>query len=171
MQLDIKKVEYVLGMGKLYFGVERLILFIGCFIPLIMPISTIIMTVLNYIYSLNLFEDILFPVVFANIFTLTISIVCIIKLIRNKKNFLQAQLFLKDSINVKCYIKRVDITDIKYKPYQVEISFKLDGKEYKKLSPPGNPLTGYNKYLTKIDTTNITFLYSPKYDKILFIKK
>ena len=171
MQLDVKKVEYVLGLGKLYLGVERLILFIGSCIPLLVPISTIIMAVLNYLYSLNIFNDILFPLVFANIFTLVISTICIIKLIRNKQNILKTQLFLKDATNINCHIKRVDITDRKFKPYQVEISFKHNGKEFKKISPPGNPLTGYDKYLTQLDTTNITFLYSSKYDKILIVKK
>jgi len=140
------------------------------FISILIPILSIIVVfcILFKLFSID--NDIIISLAGLNIFAFFLITFSIYIIIKNKKNISKTKDVLLDAEETIATARRVDIENLKYKPYQIEINFKLNGVYYKKISPPGNAIIGYNKYLLKYCKNKFRILYSKKYDEIIFLK-
>ena len=90
---------------------------------------------------------------------------------KNSKRNLEIKKWLEDAVECKAFAKRLDIVNVKYQSYQIEISFTYKNKNIKKISDKFNVIKdGLPKIFAKYDNKTLRILYSEKFDEILILK-
>ena len=84
----------------------------------------------------------------------------------NKQRKNKIKLWLCDAVELKAKILRIDMPMIS-EPYQVEVYFKYDNKNFVRTSRNATFWTGYQNVFNKYHGKYIRILYSPKYDEII----
>ena len=91
---------------------------------------------------------------------------------RAKKRYLEIEKWLQDAVECRASIKRLDIEDIKYQSYQIEVEFDYKDRNIKKISNRFNMvIDGYPKIFAKYHNKTVNILYSEKYDEVMILKK
>lgn len=159
-----------LKKGELLSKKKLVIAYIGLIISIIIPFITLGVILTIFLGAMDWNSNIITALVFINLFGVIIFLAILLSLKKYyniKKTIMKCMIDSKKTI---AFVRRVDIIDIRFKPYQVEFSFTLEGKEYQRLSPKNNPIVGYNKYFLKFVNQNIPILYSKKHDEIIILK-
>lgn len=168
--MDIGNVLYSFKYGKVIPENKNKLLYLAICISLLLPLISIIILIL---FACNLFqftEEIIIGLIGANILSLIFFSIFLYFYFHNKKIIKFIKLSLEDAIEVEAFIERIDIIDPKYKPYQIQATFKIDNKTINIKSTPINPIIGVPKYLAKFDKKNIPILYSKAQNEIMIIK-
>lgn len=168
---NIKQINLVLSLGKIFTGFKLLIIKIWLCIPLLSIGITIFGIILIVLGLMEYDIDIMIGLIIINLFALLTFSAFFYIYINNKKNLEKTKLYIQDAIKTTACARRLDLTDIKYKPYQVEIYFEINGSKYSKVSPAGNFIKGYTTIYAKYCNEKFDILYSPKYDEVMFLKK
>lgn len=87
-----------------------------------------------------------------------------------KKLYKELTLWLEDAVEASAFVRRMDVLSVKYKPYQVEFQFCIEGKEYRRLSSHGGLIVGQNKTFIKYNNSFVKIMYSPKYDQVMVLR-
>lgn len=168
--MDINNVLYSFKYGRVVSESKNKLLYLAISISLLIPLISIIILIL---FSCNLFqftEEILIGLIIANILSLTFFSIFLYFYFHNKKVIKYIKLCLKDAIKLEAFIERMDIIDPKYKPYQIQATFKINNKTINIKSTPTNSIIDVPKYLAKFDKKNIYILYSKAQNEVMIIK-
>ena len=167
---NLTEIKATLKYGRFVQGWRISLLYITIFITCMMPVITIIMLI-SSLYGVFTWErEMLFGIVFGNIFSITLGAICVYYLYRHKKVKNQVKNWLSDAILIKAKVSRMDILDSRYKPYQIKVEFSYNGKKYTHISEPGNFFTGYRKIFLRFINKDCKILYSPKFNQVMFKK-
>lgn len=169
-KINVQQIDCGLSIGKIYTGSKKILLYLGVCLPFLIPIASIGIFVTTYLGLMNYSNTITIALVLTNFFAILIISVCFIITINNNKNIKKIESFLLDAVEVSGVVRRIDLENINYKPYQVQVTFEFNGKQYNKISSSGTPIMGYRKCFVKYCKNKINLLYSASYDEILFLK-
>lgn len=169
---DIKQVEAVLSLGRIFTGYKLVILRIGIYLPLLSVFTIIGVIICILLGEMKYDINIIISLLFLNIIAFLIFTVYMFVYYKNKKNLEKLKQFLNDAKKTTAHARRLDIVNPEYKPYQIEVFFEVDGKKYNKKSYPGNAFLGYNKFYNKYCKCKSGFeiLYSKEFDEIILLK-
>ena len=166
--MNIKQIDSSLKCGRIFTGVRLVWIYLCMIIPLFIPVLTVLSFIL--IKSLSHETETIISFVFINLFAILSSSTSTFVFIRNKKNIQKIKLALQDCKQTLGTARRVDAENIRFKPYQIEVTFKIDGQIHHRLSQPGNTIIGYRKYNLKYCKQPFTMLYSPNFDEVIILK-
>lgn len=167
---DIKRIEASLSYGRLLWGRNYLILLILLIASLLIPIITLIISIMVKLNIMYWEANMILALIIANIFSsflISFSVGAFVIDFRKKKNL---KLILNESVELTATVKKKSITFVGENPYRVTVLFFIDGKLYKRDSPQGNSIVGYSKFFLKYISNNVNILYSPKNDEVMFLK-
>ena len=166
----LNSIDGVFSLGRLITGKKLVVLYAGAIFPIFMIaiIIGVIITAQHHLMSIT--KNIIIALTCASILVLFYASIFIVVLIKNNKIIKKTQIYLQDAYEIYVKVRRVDIENYNYKPYQCEIIYEVNGVEHKKISPKGDWLWGNNKYLLKHCGSKVKALYSQQYDQILLLK-
>lgn len=168
--MEDKRIISSLQYGKVLSRGEFILLWITFGLLFLCPLVSagIIVTILCG--GMNWDRDIKIVLILINImFCIFITIISFL-IYYYKKLHKNVVKWLDDAIETSAVVRRMDMVSLKYKPYQVEFSFEINGQKYNRLSAPGGFLMGLNKGLIKYHNKSVKILYSPKYDQVMILK-
>ena len=167
--MSIKDIKATLKYGKFIFGKKMIVLYIATISPLLMPFSSILAIFLIAFNVFSLDKDMIFPIIYGNIFCVSVSLISLFYIFRYKKINAEVKKWLEDAVLIKADIFRLDSHPNDFKPYQIEVVFFIDGKKKVKISDKGNAIIGYNKWLLRFAGNNCQILYSRKFDQVMLV--
>ena len=166
--VNLSDVKATLKYGRFVQGWRVLLLYVTVFITCILPVSTIIMLIFSF-YGVFAWEnEMLFGIIFGNVFSIFLGAICFYYLYRHKKVIKRVKVWLSDAVLINAKVTRVDVLNGRYKPYQIKVEFFYGGKKITRISEPGNFFTGYRKIFLQFAKNDCEILYSPKSDQIMF---
>lgn len=168
--MSYKGVSGSLLYGKVLSKIEfKLLLACLCLLSLL-PIATIFLIIIGSCGLMDWDTEMIFSISLSNIvFGIAIFILAYM-VYYHKKLYKNVDLWLEDAIEALAFAQRRDVTSINYRPYQVEFSFSIDGKEYKRLSLASGLIMWGNRQFLKYHNKCVKILYSPKYDQVMILK-
>ena len=167
---NIEQIDCTLKYGKVYIKQLKLLNILNLILVVISNLLLIGGIVLWAVSEIAIKEFSLVAIIYIAITLLVVTSVYILK--KNKKRNIEITEWLKDAVELKAEINRLDLTNANYQPYQIEVVLKYKGKEIRKISNKANHLTeGAHKIFAKYHNKKVNVLYSEKYDEILLIKK
>ncbi|MBQ8308713.1 MAG: hypothetical protein IJX96_02660 [Clostridia bacterium] len=164
------KIEASLSFGKIFSDKVNFLLYVFLGISLIVPVITVCIIFTIALGEMQTSPNIISSLIFANIFAFFLFGVVLWRIIYNNKLKKRIRLWLNDAIPIKTSARRLDLTDKKYKPYQIEVKFIFQEKKQKYISRAGSSVTGYFKFFSE-PAKELNILYSPKYNEILILKE
>lgn len=168
---NINQIESTLKYGKIHTNRKLK------FFKILLIVSFIITIICFLIGAISVFLDVLnFDEIISFIGTIIFSTFILLSLlyvyIKNKKRNLEINKWLEDSVRCEAFVKRLDIENLKYQSYQIEISFTYKNKKIKKVSGKFNIIKdGLPKIFAKYHNKTLEILYSEKFDEILILKE
>lgn len=167
--MDISRIEATFRYGKFSSNkFLKIIIYSGFVLSLIGFLLTfgiiIILSILGHI------NDVILTLVGIIFFDLLLFGVILWAMIRTKKMHNSITLWLKDAVEITAHIKRLDLKNLQYKPFQIQAEFEIDGVKYCKIRHSGNAIIGYHSIFGNYHNKNIKILYSKKYDEVLILK-
>lgn len=169
MEIEKYKIKSSLSYGKIFYGKSEYLLYIFLFILIMDPIITIGIIILVLLGEMQFTHEVMESIIFLNCFWVLIFGVILWRIIHNNKLKKKIELWLEDAVFIKASAKRLDLMNITYKPYQIEVSFIYKDVRHKYISKAGNAIIGYYKFFSE-PTKELNILYSPKYEEVLILK-
>jgi len=163
------KIKSSLSYGKVFWGKSEYALYIFLFLPIMDPIITIGIIITILLDKMQFTYEVITSVIFLNCFWGLIFGIVLWRFIHNNKLKKKIEIWLEDAVPIRASAKRLDLVDITYQPYQIEVSFIFKDVRYKYISKPGNPIIGYYKFFSE-PVKELKILYSPKYEEVLILK-
>ena len=165
---NLIEIKATLKYGRFVQGWRIILLYIIVFITCIMPLTTIIMLISSFYGIFSWEKDMLFGILFGNVFSILLGAICIYYLYHYKKVIKCVKLWLSDAVPINAKVARIDVLDSRYKPYQIKVEFSYNGKKYTYISEPGNFFIGYRKIFLRFIKKDCEILYSPKFEQVMF---
>lgn len=166
---NIEQIDCTLKYGKVY---VKQLKFLNILSLVLIVISNLLLfggIVLCAVSQISIKEFSLVAIIYIAILSLVVVCVFIIK--KNKKRNLEITEWLKDAVEIKAEINRLDLTNINCQPYQIEVVLNFKGETIRKISNKSNLITeGYPKVFAKYHNKKIVVLYSKKFDEVLLTK-
>lgn len=169
MELSEYKIKASLIYGKVFWGKQKYILYIGFLSTLLIPITTLCIFIMVGFGKMELSPNMIAPLIFSNVFSIFLFCVILWRAIFNRRVIGKIQTWLVDAIFINASARRLDLMNPKYKPYQIEVKFTFENKTQKHISSAGNPIIGYYKFFSESEK-EVKILYSAKYNQVLILK-
>lgn len=167
--IELKNFAGTLKKGELLTYKKIVITYVGLAISTIIPIVSlgVIITISLGVMTWNL--NIIIALICFNFFGLLLFLAILLSLLKYYNIKKTIKKCLTECEKTIATVRRVDIADAAYQPYQVEFVFVIKGKTYHKLSPRNNLFIGYNKYFLKLVNKQVPILYSEKYNEVIIL--
>ncbi len=169
--MDYDHIDSSLQYGKILSKRKFIIILICLGILFLVPLISLCVLITCFCGVMTLDNDIKLSLIFLNIVFCIFIIITIYIVLYYKKLYKNIALWLNDAVKIKAFVRRMDEIGLNYKPFQVEFSFEINGKEYKRLSAYGGLIVGLNKRYIKYHNKTVNILYSPKYDQVMLLKE
>lgn len=168
--MDYDYIDSSLQYGKVISKRQFKIIKICLGVLFLGPLISVCVLITCFCGIMPMDNDIKLTIILLNVEFCFFIIIIIYIIYYYKKLYKNISLWLNDAVKTKAFVRRMDEISLNYKPFQVEFSFEIEGKEYKRLSTHGGLIVGLNKRYIKYHNKTVNILYSPKYDQVMMLK-
>ncbi len=168
--MDYGFIDSSLQYGKVMSKKQFIVIKICLGAQVLIPLITVCILIIISCGGMTCDKNIELTLIIINVIFCLFIVITSYIIYNHRKLYKNISLWLKDAIKTTAFVKRMDEISLYYKPFQVEFSFNIDGKNYKYLSASGGLMIGLNRRYIKYHNKTVNILYSPKYHQVMVLK-